>query len=116
MKNNPFLPVILCLFCVFLSGRLVAGAPELPVDLGAAGGFAVLAGSTVTSTGFTVVQGDLGVWSGTAVTGFPPGIVIGSIHAGDPAAMAAQGALTVAYNDAALRTIPDETFSAGRTH
>src|SRR4051812_6796660 len=61
-------------------------AAESPVPLGAAGNFAVLAGSTVTSTGGTIVNGDLGVWPGTAVTGFLPGIVNGAMHAGDPTA------------------------------
>src|SRR5204862_484411 len=67
--------------------------------------FAVLAGSTVTSTGATTVNGDLGLSPGTAVTGFPPGTVNGTIHAGDPAAAQAQLDLTTAYNDAAGRTV-----------
>ena len=67
--------------------------------LGSADRYAVLAGSTVTNTGLTVLSGDLGVWPGSAITGFPPGIVTnGSIHAGDPSAMQAQADLTVAYN------------------
>ena len=43
--------------------------------LGAAAGFAILAGSTITNSGQTVVTGDLGLSPGSAVTGFPPGIV-----------------------------------------
>ena len=74
------------------------------VALGSAGGLAVLAGSTVTSTGATSVTGDLGVSPGTAVTGFPPGVLIGA-RAGDPAAALAMGDLTTAYNDAAGRTL-----------
>jgi hypothetical protein len=69
--------------------------------LGTAGNFAVVAATTVTSTGQTTVTGDLGVWPGTAVVGFPPGIVNGTIHADDgPAAAAAADVLT-AYNTAA---------------
>src|SRR5439155_1637549 len=79
-------------------------AGQAPVALGAATTFAVLAGSTVTSTGATTVNGDLGLSPGTTVTGFLPGIVNGTIHAGDPAAAQAQLALTTAYNDAAGRT------------
>ncbi len=75
------------------------------VALSSAGNFAVLAGSTVTNTGPTSVTGDLGVFAGTAVTGFPPGGVIGAIHAGDTTAQLAMANLTVAYNDAAGRTL-----------
>ncbi len=67
--------------------------------LGSANSFAVLAGSTVTNTGPTVLSGDLGVWPGSAITGFPPGIVInGSVFPGDAVAQAAQGAVTIAYD------------------
>ena len=76
-----------------------------PVALGTAGGFAVLAGSTVTNVGPTSVTGDLGVSPGSAVTGFPPGTVIGTQHVTDPTAATAKGDLTTAYNDAAGRTL-----------
>jgi ice-binding like protein len=78
------------------------------VALGAAETFAVLAASTVTNSGPTLVTGDLGVSPGTAVTGFGAGsgtVTGGAIHQGDPAAAAAQLSLTVAYNDAAARAI-----------
>ncbi|MFY9822022.1 MAG: ice-binding family protein [Thermoanaerobaculia bacterium] len=65
--------------------------------------FAVLGGSTVTNTATpTIVTGNLGVSPGSAVTGFPPGIVTGgTIHAGDFVAAQAQTDLTVLYNDLA---------------
>ena len=83
---------------------------QAPVALGSAATFGVLAGSTVTSTGGTTVNGDLGVSPGTAVTGFStidggPGTVNGTTHLGDPAAAQAQLDLTAAYNDAAGRTV-----------
>ncbi|MHB8671032.1 MAG: ice-binding family protein [Acidimicrobiales bacterium] len=80
-----------------------ASAATPPVGLGAAGSFAVLAGSTVTNTGPSTINGDLGVSPGTAVTGFPPGTVNGTVHAGDAAAAQAQSDLTTAYTDAAGR-------------
>ncbi|WP_440098603.1 ice-binding family protein [Streptosporangium sp. H16] len=74
------------------------------MGLGTAGAFAVLAGSTVTNTGATVVTGDLGLSPGTAVTGFPPGTVNGAIHAADAVAAQAKVDLVAAYDDAASRT------------
>jgi hypothetical protein len=85
---------------------------QTPVVLGTSGNFSVLAGSTVTNTGNTVVIGNVGVFSGTAVSGFPPGIVTGGvIHAGDAVAGTAQGDLTAAYVDAAGRAFVP--FNAG---
>src|SRR3984957_15466017 len=82
-----------------------AGAATAPVNLGTAASFAVLAGSTVTNTGRSTIDGDLGVSPGTAVTGFPPGIVSdGTIHRADGVANGAQSDLTTAYNDAAGRS------------
>src|SRR5205814_1075829 len=70
--------------------------------LGTATTFGVLAGSAVTSTGGTTVNGDLGVSPGNTLTGAPT--VNGTTHLGDPAAAQAQLDLTTAYNDAAGRT------------
>src|SRR4051812_14420212 len=82
----------------FLRGRDALTAPSL----GAASSFRVLGGSTVTNTGSTTVQGDLGVSPGTAVTGFPPGLVLGgTIHSADANALQAQTDTTVAYNQLA---------------
>jgi type VI secretion system secreted protein VgrG len=84
-----------------LCGSSVVPAQTAP-PLGAAESFAVLGSSTVTNTGPTVVTGDLGVSPGSAVTGFPPGTVtMGSIHAADATALAAQNSATTAYNDLA---------------
>jgi hypothetical protein len=81
-----------------------ASAATAPVGLGTASSYAVLAGSTVTNTGPSVISGNVGVSPGTAVTGFPPGTVnSGTIHAADAAAADAQADLTTAYNDAAGR-------------
>src|SRR6202163_2173875 len=71
------------------------------VPLGTACSFGVLGGSTVTNSGVaTVVTGDVGVWPGTAITGFGTGggTITGTFHAGDAVAQKAQGDLTVAYN------------------
>jgi len=78
--------------------------PAGAIALGSACSFGILAGSTVTNvTGTaTTVSGDVGVWPGTAITGFgTPASITGAFHAGDTVAMTAQGDLTTAYNNAA---------------
>ena len=88
-----------------------ASAAQAQVGLGTATSFAVLGGATVTNTGPSTISGDVGVSPGTAVVGFPPGLVTGgSIHAADALALQAQDDLTTAYNDAAGRgPVVDET-------
>jgi type VI secretion system secreted protein VgrG len=66
--------------------------------LGSADAFGVLGGSTVTNTGPSVVDQDLGVWPGNAITGFPPGIVLGTIHNDDAVAMQAQADALSGFN------------------
>ncbi|MHA7292051.1 ice-binding family protein [Arthrobacter sp. MDT3-24] len=72
-----------------------------PVNLGTATSYSVLAGTTVTNTGPTTLQRDLGVSPGTAITGFPPGNSAGATHAADAVALQAQSDVTIAYNNAA---------------
>ena len=86
---------------IFSTLGINAYGAAIGVDLGTAGAFAILAGSTVTNTGSSVVEGNLGVSPGTSVTGFPPGLVIGTIHSADAVSLQAQNDLTTAYNAAA---------------
>ena len=67
-------------------------------SLGTAGSFGVLASSTVTNTGSTVINGNVGVSPGPAITGFPPGIVNGVISVADAVAAQAQIDNISAYN------------------
>jgi hypothetical protein len=98
-------PVLITTLALLIATQSPAAAAVTPVSLGAASSFGVLAGTTVTNTGPSVINnGDLGVSPGTSVTGFPPGVVSGTIHSGDGAAASAQTALTSAYIDAAART------------
>lgn len=68
------------------------------VPLGTASSFAVLGGTPgVTNTGATLVVGDLGVSPAASVTGFPPGLVVGTIHAANAVAASAQFDSAAAY-------------------
>jgi hypothetical protein len=99
------LALISCM-TVYAVTQSKARAAQPPVNLGRAANFAVLAATTVTNSGPSVINGDVGVSPGTAVTGFGPGgaTVNGGIYTGalSPAGPA-QTDLTTAYNDAAAR-------------
>ncbi len=82
-----------------------SAAPTTDVNLNSAAAFAVLAGSTITNTGSTVVSGGIGLTPGSAITGFPPGIQTSGTPSVDTAvAVSAQTDLTAAYTDASTRT------------
>jgi hypothetical protein len=107
---------------VAVAVALPASAAEAPVGLGTLASYGVLGASAVTNTGSSVVTGNVGVSPGSAVTGFPPGVVVGgTIHATDADAAAAQAAATTAYDDAAGRAttaavgadIGGQTFGPG---
>jgi hypothetical protein len=74
------------------------------IDMRTAGAFAILAGSGVTNTGLTIINGDMGTSPTGTINGFPPGIVNGSIHAANPTSAQAKLDLTTAYNDAQGRS------------
>jgi hypothetical protein len=94
------------LAAVIAAAALALAAPlaaqAAPVDLATAGPFVVLGGSTVTNTGPSVLNGDLGVSPGTSLPGFGlPAVVNGATHNNDAVAASAQLDLTTAYNVAA---------------
>ena len=66
-----------------------------PPDLGTAAAASVVAGSAVTNTGSSTLSGNLDVYPGTAVTGFPPGLIGGAQSAGGPTG----GPADIAAND-----------------
>src|SRR5580692_2727980 len=70
------------------------------LNLGTAANFAMLASSTITSTGASVVSGgNIGISPGTSLTGFPPGVLTAPAveHLGDAVAAQAEADANTAY-------------------
>ncbi len=83
------------------------------VSLGGTSALAILAGSGITSTGATVITGDMGLSPGSSIGGFPPGILNGTQHINDAIAGQAKLDLTTLYNDLAGRTSTDIVTLSG---
>lgn len=83
------------------------------VSVSSASNLAILAGSSITNIGATNITGDMGLSPGTSIGGFPPGILIGTLHINDAIATQAKLDLTSAYNDAAGRTATDIVTLSG---
>jgi hypothetical protein len=111
--------IFFCLFAAVLllsTGSLKTALAQTAPPLGTAQNFAVLGASTVTNavSAGTILTGNLGVWPGSAVTGFPPGVVIGTIHAADGTAATAQQDALTAYNFLAGEACPGPNNLTGQ--
>jgi hypothetical protein len=82
------------------------------INLGNAKPDAVIAGTTITNTGNSVLTGDISLSPGTSIVGFPPGTASGTSDAGDATSLAAQTSATAAYGVAAGET-PFTTLAGG---
>ena len=98
-----------------------AAAMTTPVELGAASSLAVLAGAGITNTAavpYTVVNGDMGACPTATITGFPPGVLNGTVVSA-PDCSAAQADVATAYAAAVALTPttlwPPITDLGGRT-
>jgi hypothetical protein len=84
--------------------------PEAAVNLGSASTFAVMATSSITSTGATRINGDVGLAPGTS-QGIPPSQINGTPHVNDAAVKQAQADLLAAYNDVVGRSASAQTLA-----
>jgi hypothetical protein len=104
-RRGRFAGIVVAIAFVFAAVPVAAQASA--VNLATASPFVVLGGSTVTNTGPSVLNGDLGLSPGTSLTGFGlPAVVNGATHDNDAVAAQAQADLTTAYNVAAGQPIP----------
>ncbi|HEX4905037.1 MAG TPA: ice-binding family protein [Acidimicrobiales bacterium] len=71
-----------------------AEAEAVRPDLDEAGSYAVVADSSIASTGATVVTGDVAIAASSTLTGFPPGTITGATHLADAEAIAVAGRVT----------------------
>ena len=106
LKRNLALICAVLLFCALALPQtthfvVLARSQATRPPLGTAANFAMLAASAVTNTGPTLMVGDLGISPGNSVTGFPPGVEVGTAHIADAVALQAQNDLATAYVDAA---------------
>ena len=105
--RRPRLALVIAAAALLTAAPLRSASAQTAPSLDAAQTFAVFGGATVTNTGATIINGDLGVSPGTAVTGFPPGLVNGgAIHAADVVALQAGNATTAAYLNLAGQNCP----------
>jgi hypothetical protein len=95
--------MLITAFVALVISTSAASAAQPPVNLRTADAFAILAGSAITNTGPSTINGDMGLSPGTSVTGFPPATLNGTAHITDAVASIAQNDLTTAYNDTAGR-------------
>jgi LPXTG-motif cell wall-anchored protein len=100
--------IMLALLLVAMAIPVVSYAAQATVNLGTTSNFAVLAGTTITNTGSTIINGstggDVGLYPGTDFPGQADVTLSGAVHLTDDVAKAAQKDLVAAYDDAAGRT------------
>jgi len=89
------------------------GLAQGAVALGSASTFGIMATAAITSTGPSVINGDVSLEPGSSMGGFPPGIVNGEIHINDTVSHQARADLLTAYNYA--KTLPPGTTIPGGT-
>jgi hypothetical protein len=98
----------------------VAGPAQQFSSLSYAPTYGILAASTITNTGSSVITGGLALNPGTSITGFPPGVYSGPKDVANAASLAAKNAAQAAYTSAQAQTatvipaaLDGQTLTAG---
>jgi len=92
---------------------LTAPLAAQTVPLGTAEDFAIFGATAISNTGSSVINGDVGISPNDAssITGFPPGVINGTLHTADGVAGQARDDARTAFNTLAGLAC-DETISA----
>ena len=90
LKSNGFVEAV---YMNAASTGLPAGSPAM----GTARSYAILGASTVTNTGSSALTGNLGLYPGSAITGFPPGTFSGVENIANVAAQNAKASAQAVY-------------------
>lgn len=98
-NKKQFTSVLLTLLLIVMMTMPALGAEVIQpiVSLGTTSNFAILAGSTITSTGPTTINGDVGLHPGTDFVRGAGIVVNGAEHITDPVAAQAKDDLVAAY-------------------
>lgn len=102
------IPAVLATAAALLVVSQPASASIVPtVNLATAASYSVIGSTTVTNTGFSILDKGVALSPGTAVEGFGPGIVLppGTIEVANEVSGLARADLTAAYLDAAGREV-----------
>jgi hypothetical protein len=121
MKNSKIVLAMIGIALLFgisaVGARTAIAAGPPAVNLLTATSFAVLAGAGITNTGPTTINGDVGTYPTTTMTGVGSLTITGTNHAGDAVTQTAKTDLITAYNTAAGSgpTIPVVANLGGQT-
>jgi hypothetical protein len=75
-----------------------------PPDMGSTETYGIMATAAITNTGGTVINGDVSLDPGTSLSGFPPGVINGTLNINNSESAQAREDLLQAYNE--LKTLP----------
>jgi hypothetical protein len=98
MRFKSLLLAVLLAVMILAPTTRVAAQPR--VKVGTAYWYSVLAGTTITNAGTSTINGNVGLFPGTAFTGQEGASVNGDIKLAKAAALVAKNDLVAAYNDA----------------